>query len=226
YTHPFTAPNLTQCGYVDLRGYEHPFTAPNLTQCGYVDLRGYEHPITAPNLTQCGNVDLVDYTHPFTAPNLTQCGNVFTDTDRVISLGGVDYETTSIDCFAMLGVKWHTVEGVEVSKAKYLKLPEQKDCYVARIGEHAAHGETLKQAIEDVRFKLLDCADKDEIAAEIKKAGIVTLNQWRALTGACREGTANKLGLTVDTLPESMPVADVLKHSAGTSFGDTFKGYL
>ena len=52
-----------------------------------------------------------------------------------------------------------------------------------------AHGETLKEALEDLTFKRLDNTDVKDIVSEIKKTNKVNKAQYRAITGACQFGT-------------------------------------
>jgi len=60
--------------------------------------------------------------------------------------------------------------------------------YIAVRGEHAAHGSTVREAVEDCAMKVLKVKADEATIAEIKASGTVTLAQYRAITGACREG--------------------------------------
>jgi len=59
--------------------------------------------------------------------------------------------------------------------------------YIAVRGEHSAHGSTVREAVEDCATKAL-AVDPSTTIAAIKASGTVTLAQYRAITGACREG--------------------------------------
>jgi len=60
--------------------------------------------------------------------------------------------------------------------------------YIAVRGEHAAHGSTVREAVEDCEKKVLKVKADEATIAAIKASGTVTLAQYRAITGACREG--------------------------------------
>jgi hypothetical protein len=65
------------------------------------------------------------------------------------------------------------------------KLHSQKEFYLVTDGITHSHGETLKQAKEDFRFKLIaEKLKKDPI----KKDTLITIQYYRIVTGACREG--------------------------------------
>ena len=67
-------PDMTQAGYLDLRGYAHPLPK-GLTQTGDLfGLNGYTHPLPE-GLTRTGYLDLCDYAHPL-PKGLTQTGNL------------------------------------------------------------------------------------------------------------------------------------------------------
>ena len=66
---------------------------------------------------------------------------------------------------------------------------ENKEIYIATEGELAAHGYTLREAVEDLTLKKLDNINVEEIVAKIKETGKVTRSQYRAITGACSFGT-------------------------------------
>ena len=66
---------------------------------------------------------------------------------------------------------------------------DDNEVYLVKEGELNAHGNTLKQAIEDLTFKKLKDTEVSETVKEIKKTGKVTRLQYRAITGACQFGT-------------------------------------
>lgn len=70
----------------------------------------------------------------------------------------------------------------------------KRDCFVAKKGNLYAHGNSLREAIEDVNFKYLQTNfNIDEIVKEIKETQIMSVNHFRLLTGACRSGCKNFL---------------------------------
>ena len=104
------------------------------------------------------------------------------------------------------------------------ELDALKSCYVAHQGEYFAHGETIEQAMRDVRFKAMEHDfDEDELVAEIKERGTVHINDFRLITGACEEGTRQGMadaGLDHDA--DELPLATVLGAAFG-QYGERFK---
>jgi len=76
-----------------------------------------------------------------------------------------------------------------VQRANYFLASGRSDRahYIAVRGDHAAHGSTVREAVEDCATKALE-VDPSTTIAEIKASGTVTLAQYRAITGACGEG--------------------------------------
>jgi len=68
---------------------------------------------------------------------------------------------------------------------KVRKLHSDKEFYLVTDGKTHAHGETLKKAKEDFRFKIIaDKLKKEPILADT----IITINHYRLITGACEFG--------------------------------------
>ena len=64
-----------------------------------------------------------------------------------------------------------------------------ENCFIAQRDKYYAHGETIKQAIEDVNFKFLQkTVNLDNLILEIKKRGDMSISEYRLLTGACSVG--------------------------------------
>lgn len=71
---------------------------------------------------------------------------------------------------------------------KVKKVHSQKEFYLVTDGKTHAHGETLKQAKEDFRFKLIaEKLKKDPI----KPNTVITIQYYRIITGACQIGVKN-----------------------------------
>ena len=77
-------------------------------------------------------------------------------------------------------------DGITIIKGQTF---DNKDVYLVKQDDLSAHGETLREAMEDLTFKKLENTDVEEIVAEIKKTNKVTRIQYRAITGACSFGT-------------------------------------
>ena len=68
------------------------------------------------------------------------------------------------------------------------KVHSQKEFYLVTDGETHAHGDTLKQAKEDYRFKIIaEKLKKDPIT----KDTVITVQYYRIVTGACEMGIKN-----------------------------------
>ena len=81
----------------------------------------------------------------------------------------------------------------------------KEKCFVANRGKFFAHGDNLKQAIEDVNFKFLqENFDLDKIVKEIKAKQTISVSEFRLITGACKfgcESFMNQKGLTETEYP-------------------------
>jgi hypothetical protein len=107
-----------------------------------------------------------------------------------------------------------------VQRAKYFRAADwadMRDCYVATVGAHTAHGNTVEQAIADAAFK---AANRDELIAGVKARGVVTRDEFRKITGACDSGLAEGLRqrgldphLAEMTLDQARQVGDGEEHA-------------
>jgi hypothetical protein len=104
------------------------------------------------------------------------------------------------------------------------EIADFKPCYIAAQGEYFAHGETVEQAMRDVRFKMMEHDfDEAELVEEIKARGTVHINDFRLITGACESGT--RQGMAEAGLPhdaDELPLETVLSAAFG-SYGERFK---
>ena len=108
-----------------------------------------------------------------------------------------------------------------IYKAQYFKggkLENLPKCIIAQRGEYFAHGETIKEAINDVNFKFLqNNLDVNELVQEVKNRQTVTVNDYRLLTGACAFGVKNFMEENHITSNE-LPLNEVL-HLTKNSYG-------
>jgi mannitol/fructose-specific phosphotransferase system IIA component len=133
----------------------------------------------------------------------------------------------NIDGFTMLITSTRNQGDMVISNARYFgggDIDKLKKCFVVRSGNFSAHGNTLKSAIEDVQFKLKKQAGKSEAIQRIKSTEIVTANDFRIITGACREGMRQHLAQRNIDMEgvESLTLSDAIKAMSGSSFGDQF----
>jgi hypothetical protein len=112
-------------------------------------------------------------------------------------------ELSENDYYCLFNKKFHAVDisdGICLIKTSEKKkgdlviikgeiLGEQEKIYVVKENGLNAHGETLKEAMNDLLFKKLKRTEVSEIVAEIKKTNKVTKIQYRTITGACQFGT-------------------------------------
>jgi hypothetical protein len=132
-----------------------------------------------------------------------------------------------IDGFTMLITSTRNQGDMTISNARYFgggDIDKLKKCFVVQSGNFSAHGDTLKSAIEDVQYKLQEQAGKSEAIDRIKTSKIVTVNDFRIITGACREGMRHHLAqrnINMDEV-ESLTLDDAIKAMSGSSFGEQF----
>ena len=79
-------------------------------------------------------------------------------------------------------------KGITIIKALYL-YDTDEEIYIVKEKDLSAHGETLKEAMDDLIYKKTQNEEIENIIAEIKKTGKVNRAQYRAITGACQYGT-------------------------------------
>ena len=79
----------------------------------------------------------------------------------------------------------HVVNGEDYKIYSAKKVNIDKHFYVANCGKQYAHGEDLHKSIEDLQFKIASDKLKHE---PILADTIITVNHYRAVTGACEMG--------------------------------------
>ncbi len=85
------------------------------------------------------------------------------------------------------------------------KLNDPKTFYLVSDGFTHAHGETLKKAKEDFKFKLISEKLKNE---PILADTVITIRHYRLITGACEFGVSNWIDSNFDTKERT----DILKN--------------
>ena len=146
-------------------------------------------------------------------------------TNETQTYRGEDITLRTIDGCTMLIESEKLTKGITVCKARYFGGGEIKDleqCYVAKVGNHWAHGKTAKEAIQDANEKATLDADVADVVAEIKLTGRVTIAQYRAITGACREGCRQFLHSIGKPDATDLPLADVIQQVKGHYGFDRF----
>ena len=130
-----------------------------------------------------------------------------------------------VDGYTMLITSERALGDAVVYRARYFgggHLSQLKSCHLASVGERWAHGDTLEQAMRDVRFKHMQSGfDAEDLIEDIKATGKITFNQYRLLTGACESGLRHGLedmGLNGDL--DEMSVDEALRRSRGKFGGE------
>lgn len=155
-------------------------------------------------------------------------GNVdlYSLTDEMQTYRGEQITLRHIDGYTMLIESEKITKGITICKARYFGGGEIKDlakCYVAKVGNHWAHGKTAKEAIQDATDKATLNAEVADVVGEIKRTGMVTITQYRAITGACREGCRQFLTSIGKPDATELPLTDVMQQVKGHYGFDRFK---
>jgi len=133
-----------------------------------------------------------------------------------------------IDNFAMLIDSTKQFANGLIHKCRY--FPSKKSCYVAEQTVedtvYTAHGETIRQAVADLRFKILRLtANLDDVVSEIKRKQTVSVHEYRLITGACQKGCELFLqqnGIEANELPLDR-VLTLVETAYG---GSRFRGFF
>ena len=95
-----------------------------------------------------------------------------------------------VDGIATIMRKKKKVSDIDIYEGKFFN--RNRKCFVANKGDYWAHADTVRQAVEDVNFKFLqENFNVEEIVKEIKESKMISVNQFRLLTGACSGGCSN-----------------------------------
>lgn len=180
------------------------------------------------NVTHQGNVDLRSLT---TLPEGTSFNNqgsvnLSSLTTEMQTYRGEQITLRYIDGYTMLIESEKITKGITVCKARYFgggEIKDLKQCYVAKVGNHWAHGKTAKEAIQDAIDKATLDADVADVVAEIKRTGMVTITQYRAITGACREGCRQFLTSIGKPDATELPLTYVIQQVKGHYGFDRFE---
>ena len=163
--------------------------------------------------------------------------------DNLTSVGGYLYidSDAKLEAAFLQHLKWKSVDRnlfiIESTKskndiiiykgynAKGVKdnVIKKENCYVAESGKFYAHGKSIKQAVEDLQFKLISEKLKNE---PINKDTVIDIKYYRLVTGACEFGV--KSFIESNGLKDSYKACELLpilesKHAYGV---EKFKSLL
>lgn len=160
--------------------------------------------------------------------------------------GGIGYgNIVTVGLKSVNGVELHNIDGVptgiyrsrgNVAKGFILQRFAVKPCYIVRDGDVFAHGDTLKDAEEALREKVMESMDEGKaIAKFVEHFKPHTLHknseyfEWHHyLTGSCRMGRENFCANNgVDLNAESTPeyFIAITEHSFGSETIAKLKKY-
>jgi hypothetical protein len=207
-------PNVTTIGDYFLC-YNKVLTSielPNVTTIGdyFLYCNKVLTSIELPKVTTIGNYFLC-YNKVLTSielPNVTTIGDYFLYCNKVLTSIELPNVTTIGDYFLYYNetliinkgeivnndgipvfVKSRKTRGeFTIIKGNAYKKDGQ-ETYLANRGKYSAHGESIEKAIEDCNFKFLQATiNVKEYAKEVKEKGVMTIQDYRLLTGACEQG--------------------------------------
>ena len=163
--------------------------------------------------------------------------------DNLTSVGGNLYidSNAKLEAAFLKHLKWKSIDRnlfiIEFTKskgdiiiykgynAKGVKdnVIKKENCYVAESGKFYAHGKSIKQAVEDLQFKLISEKLKNE---PINKDTVIDIKYYRLVTGACEFGV--KSFIESNGLKDSYKACELLpilesKHAYGV---EKFKSLL
>ena len=161
-------------------------------------------------ITYSGYVDLQSLTSMPDNVSFNNRGYVDLQSLTLMKYQGKQLNLKYIDGYSMIINSSKKVDDYIIYKAQYLKGGNLKDlprCFIAEKGKYFAHGDTVQKAIQDVQFKFLqETFNLDDLVKQIKTKQMVSVNEYRLLTGACSMGVAEfmkEMNIDVDELPLS-----------------------
>jgi hypothetical protein len=217
---------LDRGGYV----YDRTETTIDVKSLHNVDLRSLTTLPEGVTFSNGGSVDLSSLTTLPEGVTFSNGGSVYLRglTDEIHTYRGERIRLKNVDGYTMLIRSERKLGEATIYSASYFaggEIADFKPCYIAAQGEYFAHGETVEQAMRDVRFKMMEHDfDEAELVEEIKARGTVHINDFRLITGACESGTRQGMadaGLPYDA--DELPLETVLSAAFG-HYGERFKG--
>ena len=125
------------------------------------------------------------------------------------------YPVRCIDGYCMHILKEKQWESYNIVKCTFFPDDSNKIVYAVEKDGISAHGSTIRESIEDWQFKHMKNIDISEHIARIAQQGYMNANDYRLLTGACRQGTDHFLQEHHLTWEDTMPVEEVLELTKG-----------
>ena len=102
------------------------------------------------------------------------------------------------------------------------KLKSQK-VFIIEKDEYTSHADTIKKAINDVEFKIMQQNfNVEEIVEKVKEKGFFTVYDYRLITGACEKGCNDFLDSN-NINQETMPINEVIELTENSFGGNLIK---
>jgi len=159
-------------------------------------------------------------------------GNVYLRSlsGQTITYQGKKLSIKHIDGSTMIILKSKSRDDFTIHTAIYFKggnIDKLPKCYIAQRGDYFAHGETIKECINDVQFKFMqNDLDVNTLVTEIKAKQTVSINEYRLLTGACSFGVQNFMkdnNIKEDELPLDKVIEITKGYYGGSRLFELFK---
>ena len=212
---------LEKSGNIDLRE-NVKLEVPNLKESGYIHL-SKNAKLEIPNLKKSGNISLRENAK-LEVPNLKKSGYIYlwenakleipnlSVKENVAILNSKEYKVVYNDNITFFVESTKTLKEIKIySGLTKVHINEGfvsgTKTFLAEKDGFSSHGETVKEAISDLHFKITSERLKNE---PIKEDTEITVNYYRLITGACIVGCKDfmdKNGLSYK-LVNGEPVSD------------------
>jgi len=109
---------------------------------------------------------------------------------------------------------------------KTRKIGSENINYVVQRGETFSHGETIKQAMDDLKYKISnrDCSEYKKWQMADVKTKEELIQAYRKISGACETGVKNFL--SGKDLPEKMTIIEALGIVGGNYGAEIFLDFF
>ena len=226
--------NLTVGGYLDLRNTQITALPENLTVGGYLDLRNTQITALPENLTVGGYLDLRNTQITALPENLTVGGYLYLE--NTLDTSKVNRNINEESFFSWRNNKYIKADGIfskVISRKKNVfkiqQIGSTKESYLVTDGNGKyAHGDSIKEAKEDLIFKISD-RDKSEyksLTLESKLTFEKAIECYRIITGACSFGTKDFVSNRLIKKEKEYTVAEMIEVTKGEYGNSTFRTFF
>ncbi|MBQ2703158.1 MAG: hypothetical protein IJF63_04785, partial [Alistipes sp.] len=222
---------LTVGGYLDLRGTQITSLPEGLTVGDYLDLRGTQITSLPEGLTVGGYLDLRGTQITSLPEGLTVGGYLDLRGTQITDTSNVNRVVPEPLLREWRGRKFIQADGI------FQQLIERKGnvCHVKNIGSDKitylvtdgngkwAHGETIKEAKDDLIYKISD-RDKSKYESWTTQTEVSfeeAIEAYRVITGACAAGTKGFVS-SLPQLKDRYTIAEVIELTKGQYGHDEF----